>query len=220
MKLDRHIDSAAQLYRDTYYKLNALHSEKAEAKAKLAQEKKKLTSTAQLAAEDAFRKEFREKRIAIEEELEAGLAAIEAEMNNDLKEIYKADGKAIDPADQALLATGILTESEIADMVAKHGENPTMLRIIGNHLGEKLSTYPDSVKLAISVAKDAGMNEQRVFRNFKYCADSPVKLAREGCAGTDTWAEICLKVDSYADVAKRQLNQVREVSSGNISSIF
>ena len=98
-----------------------------------------------------------------------------------LDEHYAASPDKLDAATMQLLSSGICKASDLARLADRHADNPTMLRIIGNHAAhlkeDKNTTDGDKficlkVKAAAAAAKD-GSRELAIF-------DSAVSAAAYG----------------------------------------
>ena len=98
-----------------------------------------------------------------------------------LDEHYAASPDKLDAATMQLLSSGICKATDLARLVDRHADNPTMLRIIGNHAAhlkeDKNTTDGDKficlkVKAAAAAAKD-GSRELAIF-------DSAVSAAAYG----------------------------------------
>lgn len=205
MNLEKYIDRAVELYQKAYGKLDAWERERQEARKKYKTEALRLTHEAAVEENARLVKEFNEKRDAIVNELKDGVAAVEGEFLQEIKAFYAPNGAAINAEDQALLSSGIMTMDEIDEMVLKHAENPTMLRIIGRYAAEnKLQLHTATLK-AIYRATSAGEKEQRIFNQFKQLVNTPVSMAQQGLAGTEAFMTAAIKADEYAKDAKSRL---------------
>lgn len=209
MNLEKHIDKATELHKAAFSKLDDWHRAKEAAKAKLKKEAARLTPEAAREENAKIVQEFGDQCKAIVSELKTALASVEKDFMKDLGDFYAPNGAAIDGADQALLASGILTASELSEMVVKHAENTTMLRIIGKYATERGMKLESAVASALVRATKGGENEQRVFNTFKQLIGNPVRMAEQGLAGTETFMLTALKADEYAADAKAGLLRAR-----------
>lgn len=98
-----------------------------------------------------------------------------------LDEHYAASPDKLDAATMQLLSTGICKASDLARLADRHADNPTMLRIIGNHAAQLKESKDTSdgdkvictkVKAAAAAAKDSS-RELAIF-------DSAVSVAARG----------------------------------------
>ena len=206
MNLDKYIDQALVHYKSAYSKLDAWERERQAATAEFQKEAQRLTREAAVEENARLVREFREKREAIVNELKEAVAAVEAEYMQEVKAFYAPNGAAISAEDQALLASGILSVEEVSEMILKHAENPTMERIIKKYVNENhIENLPVEAAKALYRATYGGESEQRIFNNFKQLVYTPVSMANEGLAGTETFMACALKADEYAKDIKIDL---------------
>lgn len=89
---------------------------------------------------------------------------IENKFNMHLSEFYTANGSRMDENLVRLLNSGLKLESdEVTTIVNQNVDNPTMLRLIGQYC-EKEKIYNSLVRTYCAMAKSAGSNEKRIFK--------------------------------------------------------
>lgn len=206
MNLDRYIDKALEHYKSAYGKLDDLVREEKAAKEAYKKESQRLTNEAAREMYEGIVKDFRTKREAITKELNDSVATIEAEYLREVKAFYTPNGADINAEDQALLASGILSVDEVAEMILRHAENPTMQRVIKKYVGDNhIDNLPGEAAVALNKANMGGEAEQRIFNKFKQLVNTPVALANEGYGGTEGFMTSALKADDYAYTIKIEL---------------
>lgn len=205
MNLERHIDKAVEHFQKAYSKLDDWGKEKETAMERFKAEAPRLTEQAAKDENARLMAEFNEKRDAIVVELTETVAAVEADFSRETKAFYAPDGAAINVADQALLASGIMNAAEVSEMVVRHAENPTMIRIINKYVQESRMELPTDIRKAIQRATSGGENEKKVFDTFRQLAYAPVRMAEQGMARSEHFMATALKVDEYAKDAKIRL---------------
>lgn len=213
MNLERHIDRALEHYKTAYSKLDAWQRAKQEAREAYNKMVTRLTREAAEEENAKLVKEYTDRLQEILAELNTGVAEVEAEYMEEVENFYAISGMRIDAGDQALLASGIMTVDEIAAMVVRYGENPTMLRIIGNHVTANHVELPTNAVRAIMRAASAGENEKRIFTKFKDLVNTPVRMAQQDLAGTEAFMNTMLKADEYAKEIKVELTMSKLVWS-------
>ncbi len=209
MNLDKHIDNALSLHQKAYSKLNTWEKEQKEAF-------ERHKNTAPRLATDAAKEEYQKlvkstskALTAIVEELNESISTVEAEFLHDLKEYYTPKGEAIVPNDQALLDSGILDADEVNNMVEHYANNPTMLRIIGNHAAKNNLQLSSAAIATIQKATWNGDAEKRIFDAYKQLLGAPIRMAEQGYAGTTAFMNSALSADEYAADAKKKLNNAK-----------
>lgn len=205
MNLERHIDKAVEHFQKAYSKLDDWSKEKNTAMERFKTEAPRLTEQAAKDENARLTAEFNEKRDAIVAELTEAVGAVEADFSREAKAFYAPDGAAINAADQALLASGIMNAAEVSEMVVRHADNPTMIRIINKYVQESRMELPTDIRKAIHRATSGGENEKKVFDTFRQLAYAPVRMAEQGMAGSEHFMATALKVDEYAKDAKIRL---------------
>ena len=133
-----------------------------------------------------------------------------------VKGFYRSDGKMIDPDDTVLLNSGIrLLDEEICDMVTKHIDNVTMLRLIMNYCGvNRLVDTSGAVKnraddLPVEIINifrkvlHNGSKEQKIFDRF-------VHLSCMGFAHpSESYTLFQSRLDDYEQDAINDLKEAR-----------
>ena len=138
-----------------------------------------------------------------------------------VKGFYRSDGKMIDSNDIVLLNSGIrLQDEEICDMVMKHIDNVTMLRLIMNYCG--VNTLVDTTGAVKNRANDLpvetinifrkvlqygnGSREQKIFDRF-------VHLSCMGFAHpNESYTLFQSRLDDYEQDAINDLKEARFIS--------
>lgn len=209
MNLDKHIDKAVELHKAAFEKLDNWEKARQTALTALKKEISKMNEQAARDANAAFVNEWNGKRTAIIAELAEGMAAVDSAFMQDVADFYRPNGKDIAPEDQALLASGILTQEELAEMVIRHSENPTMLRIISRFAIASKCNFPTDIKRAIVRATSGGENERRAYSTFKQLIYAPVRMAEQNMVNTEVFINCALKADEYANDAKMRLTRAK-----------
>lgn len=135
-----------------------------------------------------------------------------------VKGFYRVDGKMIDPDDSAVLNSGIrLQDEEICDMVTKHIDNVTMLRLIMNHCGvNRLLDLTTDVK---NRASDLPAETLHVFRKVLYNGSKEEKIfdrfVHLSCMGfahpSESYTLFQSRLDDYEQDAINDLKETRFV---------
>lgn len=208
MNLNKHIDKALSLYQEAFSRLDAWERERRTMLEKYRENAPKFTEEA--AREEYFRitNEFKERLKVIVEALDNDITIVEKEYMQEVASFYLPNGSAIDTADQALLASGILTSDELDAITARHTENPTMLRIIGKYARETNLSMSPQMESAVARAANGGESERRIWKAFKQTIHAPVRMAEQGNAGTAAFMNSALKADEYAAEAKAELQHI------------
>lgn len=210
MNLERYVDKMVEVHKSAFSALDAWRKEKQDAKEKLKKEALRLTREAAVEENAKFVREYENKRIAIEGELSAAVAAVEAEYMQEVKAFYAPNGAKIDEADQALLSSGILSTEELVEMIGKHKDNPTMERIINKYIVTNgIKDMPSGAMSALYRATSGGENERRIFNELKMLLKSPVSMAAQGLEDTESFMRTMLKADDYAKEIKLKLMKAK-----------
>lgn len=206
MNLEKHIDKAVKAYEKAYNDLDHWAREKEAAEKELHAKTDKMTREAAVEEHSKFVAKYSEKFESIREELNKAVDDAEQAFVQEVADFYRPDGNAINEADSDLLKSGILTQEELSEMIVKHGENPTMLRMIEKHVKEIYGYNLETVlKETLFKAKKAGEYEKQAFEKFRSLAYVPVNLANDGQTSTELFMKTALKVDEYAEAAKIDL---------------
>lgn len=106
-------------------------------------------------------------------------AAISEQKNGYMKEVsdfYAPDGSKIDLNDMNLIKAGFtLSADEFVQMIQKHIDNPTMLRIIEKYAAEskmvgKIRDKDSMCAVVLARAKKSGKTEEKIFDSFVHYA--------------------------------------------------
>lgn len=138
-----------------------------------------------------------------------------------LKGVYYPDGKMIDPDDTILLNSGIrLQDEEICDMVMKHIDNVTMLRLIMNYCG--VNTLTDTTGAVKNRANDLPVETINIFRKvLQYGNGSKEqkifdRFIRLSCMGfatpNESYTLFQSRLDDYEQDAINDLKKARFIS--------
>ncbi len=212
MNLERHIDNATAAFTAAYSKADSWRTEKVAAFEKYHKDALRLTKEAAVEENARLVKLYDDKFASIENTLRNELAEIETAYSEEVKSFYAPDGAAIDAADNALLNSGILTVKELTEMVTKHAENPTMLRIIERYSKEqRIENIPDDTWVTMTKAQSAGRTETTIFDTFKQLALAPVHLAASENVGREVFLKAALSLDDYTANAKISLLKAKLV---------
>ena len=145
---------------------------------------------------------------SIDAELKAAIEKITIEYEKEVHAFYQAKGEQLDDNDIKLLNSGLpLTESEIAEMVSRHADNTTMIRLIKNYVRNNKIEVRTEIKRSFAKVNKAGEPELLAFKAFKNLAGNAVKMALGGMAGTQSYISCADKLEEYvADTEKRLKN--------------
>ena len=212
MNLERHIDKATAAFTAAYTKADSWRTERVAAFEKYHKDALRLTKDAAVEENARLVKLYADKFASIESTLLSELAEIETAYSAEVKNFYAPDGAAIDAADNALLNAGILTVQELTEMVTKHAENPTMLRIIDRYSkAERIENIPDDAWAAMTKAQSGGRTETKIFDTFKQLALAPMHLAANENVGREVFMRAALSLDDYAENARINLLKAKLV---------
>lgn len=209
MNLEKHIDAGTAVYQATYNKLDKWQREKTAEGEQVKQNSYRLTQKAASEENDAFIAKYNGLLEAIISEHKTELEKVKAAYLQEVEDFYRPDGDAIDQADKTLLDSGILTAKEFSEMVIKHRENPTMLRIMENKNPFSDDELEIGIRKALLLATKKGEKEKMVLHSFEQLLDAPIKMAQQGLAGTETFMKTALKADEYAEQKKAELIRAR-----------
>lgn len=215
MNLASHIDRALEHYSKAIGRIEVWQMEKAAALRQHKANALKLNEKAALDEKANLEREYKNKLEEIVSELDGAMSEVDAAFDRDLRSFYEPDGTAIHAADQALLSSGILTAAEVSEMVVRHAENTTMLRIIKRFAEADGMILSVDAERAVSLAASNGEAEQREYANFRQRIGAPVNMALQGLAGTEAFANCALRATEYAQEAKSALTAVNPYSSGS-----
>lgn len=211
MNLERHIDKATAAFTAAYSKADSWRTEKVAAFEKYHKDALRLTKDAAVEENARLVKLYADKFATIENTLLSELAEIETAYSAEVKNFYAPDGAAIDAADNALLNVGILTVQELTEMVTKHAENPTMLRIIERYTKEQRIELSGDVQAPLVKARSGGNTETKIFDTFKQLALAPVYLAASENVGREVFMRAAMSLDDYAENAKLNILRAKLV---------
>lgn len=205
MKLDKHIDSATAIYKETYNKLGKWQRAKTAEGEEVKQRSYRLTREAAVEENAAFVAKYNRQLEEIISQHKAELEKVEAAYLQEVADYYRPDGAAIDQNDKALLDSGIVTVKEFEEMAVKHAENATMLRIMGKYTSNYAPELDMRIKAALFNAKKAGEKEKAVLKSFEQLMNAPIAMANQGFAGSEAFMTSALRADEYADQKKVEL---------------
>lgn len=183
------IDALNDIYADSLAAYEAMHAKVAAAKEKAESARESVREPMGQAiyevalaecklAEETSRKEYRD----LIADHGAKVKELRDTFSTYLAECYSASPDKLDAATMQLLESGICTPSELVQLVDRHHDNPTMLRIIGSHAqrmkkaNEKNISQDDMTKYftvihAAYAAKD-GKRELAIFDSAAACLPS------------------------------------------------
>lgn len=205
MNLSKHIENATGIYKNTYNKLDKWQRAKEDEGQRLKEESEKLTNEAANEAYNAFVAKYAEQLQAITETHDAELEGVKQAYFQEVKEFYAPNGANIDNDDKALLESNILTAEEFSEMVVKHSENPTMLRIMSKYSKAFEKEVETKIRRALSLAAKAGEKEKLVLYSYIQLMNAPIIMASQGTAGTEMFLQTALKADEYTEKAKAEV---------------
>ncbi len=205
MNLEKHIDAAMAAYRKTFGKLDNWRNEKAKAAKKVYEQEEKMTRDAAFTLHAEFVKEYEEKLRAIQSELDEEVDKTEKAYLNEIADFYQLNGEAIDQADKALLDSGILKKEELRAMIQKHGENPTMLRIIGRDVNAHKIALDFSSVTALKRAEYAGQKEADIFKSFRQLCRAVVGMGGSDSVSRELFLKSAVNAEEYAEDAKIEI---------------
>lgn len=181
MDLNKYIDDAAVIYKNTYAELDKLRIEKQNEERELKRNSHRLTKEANDEDQAALKKKYADLQTNIITAHTEELAKIKAGYFKEVDSFYQPDGSAIDQNDRLLLESGILKANEVAGLIEKHKDNTTMLRIISQKASEEiLNEMPVNVQRTLLLAEKAGEGEKRVFNSFNQLMGNPIRMAAQG----------------------------------------
>ena len=183
------IDALNDIYADSLAAYEAMHAKVAAAKEKAESARESVREPMGQAiyevalaecklAEETSRKEYRD----LIADHGAKVKELRDTFSTYLADRYSASPDKLDAATMQLLESGICTPSELVQLVDRHHDNPTMLRIIGSHAqrmkkaNEKSISQDDMTKYftvihAAHAAKD-GKRELAIFDSAAACLPS------------------------------------------------
>lgn len=135
-----------------------------------------------------------------------------------VKGFYRSDGKMIDSDDTILLNSGIrLQDEEICDMVMKHIDNVTMLRLIMNYCG--VNTMTDTTGAVPNRADDLPVETINIFRKVLHNGSKEQKIFDRfihlSCMGfatpNESYTLFQSRLDDYEQDAINDLKEARFV---------
>lgn len=208
MNLSKYFDEIASAYHEAYKKLDAWRTERENAKEAFKEKADKLTPEAVREENAKMVEEFESKSTAIWTELSEKVAKSEDAFKQEVKSFYAVDGKAIDEADKAALESGVMTSDEVAEMVVKHSENPTMLRIIRKFAIEHNMNFEVAIERALRLASKGGEKELKALERLKNNLKCAVDLAT-GNYSRELFLNTALKESEYVQDAKIELLEAK-----------
>lgn len=202
------IDALNDIYADSLAAYEAMHAKVAAAKEKAESARESVREPMGQAiyevalaecklAEETSRKEYRD----LIADHGAKVKELRDTFSTYLAERYSASPDKLDAATMQLLESGICTPSELVQLVDRHHDNPTMLRIIGSHAqrmkkaNEKNISQDDMTKYftvihAAYAAKD-GKRELAIFDSAAACLPSGLgenpQVAKRMCEHITGW---------------------------------
>lgn len=205
MKLDKHIDAATAIYKETYNKLDKWQRAKTAEGEEAKQRSYRLTREAANEEHDAYIAKYNGQLEEIISQHKAELEKVEAAYLQEVADYYRPNGELIDQADKALLDSGIMNVNEFEEMAVKHAANPTMLRIMGQYSQNYEKTLDIKVKAALFGASNAGNKEKSILKSFEQLMNAPISMAQQGLAGSEVFMNTALLADEYAEGKKVEL---------------
>lgn len=149
---------------------------------------------------------FKEKVAAIQEEFQTMVQETKTAYMTEVRNYYRPDANKIDLDDQAVIATGILNVDEVCDMIVKHSDNPTMLRIIQQYMiTNNLNVLDDfDISRCLVCANKDGKVEENIFDTFVSLAGAAFGFVASG--GTEnTIMLVHSQLDGYVRDAEKRL---------------
>ena len=205
MNLEKHIDAATAIYKETYNKLDKWQRAKTAEGEEVKQRSYRLTREAANEEHTAYIAKYNGQLEEIISQHKAELEKVEATYLQEVADYYRPDGAAIDQNNIALLESGILTTKEFEEMAVKHAENATMLRIMDKYISRHSPELDMRIKAALFNANKAGEKEKTVLKSFEQILNAPIAMAQQGLAGSEVFMDTALKADEYAEQKKVEL---------------
>ncbi len=208
MSLDKIIEQAGEAYRGTYSKVEAYVKEREAALVIQYEKESKLNNGASAESRIEFNELWNMKKQAIIDGLEGEIAKYEGDFFAEVERMYAPDGNDIDNDDVKLLNSGILNAKELSDMVRKHRENATMLRVIGKYIGENFKEperdFDARVMRALMMARNAGKGERDTWKGLNSRLRTPVEYGfNHGLS--EAFYNMAVKYDEVVEDAKIDL---------------
>lgn len=208
MRLEQIIEQAGEAYRGTYSKVETYVKEREVALAVQYEKESKMNNGASAESRIEFNELWNTKKQVIIDGLEGEIAKYEGVFLEEVARMYAPDGNSIDNGDMQLLNSGILNAAELSDMVRKHGENATMLRIIGKYINENIKEperdFDARTMHALVMAKDAGKGERDAWKGLNSRLRTPVEYGfNHGLS--EAFYNMAVKYDEVVEDAKINL---------------
>ena len=140
---------------------------------KLKKDSKKYTKDGMYEAHSKIVEQFNNDITAAVDTCKGVIAEQKAAYMAVVNEYYRPDGAKIDSDDMALLNSGIILQNdEIFDMIKKHRDNVTMLRVIGQYATEHkiITKIPAELGVVLKKATTGGNSEEKAFDRFIHFA--------------------------------------------------
>lgn len=205
MNLEKHIDAAMDAYQQAFSKLDKWRNKKSKAAEKVHEQEEKMTKDAAFTIHAEFVKEYEEKLRTIQSELNEEVDKTEKAYMNEIADFYQPNGEAINQADKALLDSGILKKEELRAMIQKHGENPTMLRIIGKDVKAHNIELDFSSVTALKRAENAGQKEADIFKSFRQLCRTVIGMGGSDSVSRELFLKSAVNAEEYAEDAKIEI---------------
>mgnify|MGYP006925688537 CR=1 FL=1 len=176
MKLEKYIKAAKEAVDKGYFGIQ-------DALMKHDEEMLKLKNSVNLYSEKEYSRLYQEIITNFNTETDTAItscrAAIQEQRDGymkEVKEFYRPDGSKIDLNDLNVIKAGlIMSKEEIVDMIIRHKDNPTMLRVIEKYAFEsgmmdEIRNYDTKCALSMIRSKKAGETEEKIFDSFVHLA--------------------------------------------------
>lgn len=172
MELEKYIEAAKEVIDKSYFAIQDALIKRDEAL-------KKLKTSGWEYSEDKYSELYQEIINTFNSETQTAISACREEVQKQkdeyMKEVsayYAPDGSKIDLNDMNLIKAGInLSVSEFVELIRKHADNVTMLRVIEKYAVEsqmygKIVKNDHSLSLVLHKVKLGGETEEKIFNSF------------------------------------------------------
>ena len=136
---------------------------------------------------------------------------IAGEFEKEVLVAYQPSGAAIDEDDVLLLNSGIiLTGNEIENLVKKHINNTTMLRIIEGYVVQNEIETSHKIKSEFLHANSEGEFARNAFKEFVSAADFQLELMKYTSAKNDIFGKCNERLEDYFNTFKNKMHLNKE----------
>ena len=168
------------------------------------------TETAALEKWQQLVKEYQDNITAISKELKESLEKCKNDYEKEVHNFYLPKGEELDENDVKILNSGLLLRpEEVVELIVKHCDNITMIRLLDKYVNDTKIEVPAIAKTGFLKARKAGEIEKDAFNVFCQLASHAVTMALDSNEKTVAYIKSADSLEEYAKAAEMKIESAR-----------